>query len=288
MSARTAPRRRAAAACWRCCPPARSRAMRPSCSTAAAMTELLRELRGRADVVLVDAPPMLPVTDAMVLGTKVDAVVAVARARLASRPHLVALGRALDACAAPRLGFVFVGGTPDEAQEYGGYVGGDGSGRARCRIRPGAGDRTAVRVDAGLLVGRPSHPAPPAEALVEQARAQVGHVRPARQPVAARRVRTSPGRTTRRRGTCATRVRNLAARRAHGAALPARRGRVGRRRRRVPVLHRRPDHAHADGLPRGLRPHRLADADRAAVPAVLEPVRGAVGGAAQASTPARA
>jgi capsular exopolysaccharide synthesis family protein len=88
-----------------------------------AMTELLRELRGRADVVLVDAPPMLPVTDAMVLGTKVDAVVAVARARLASRPQLVALGRALEACAAPRLGFVFVGGVPEDAQEYGGYVG---------------------------------------------------------------------------------------------------------------------------------------------------------------------
>jgi Mrp family chromosome partitioning ATPase len=88
-----------------------------------AMTELLRELRGRADVVLVDVPPMLPVTDAMVLGTKVDAVVAVARARLASRPHLVAFGRALEACAAPRLGFVFVGGLADEAQEYGGYVG---------------------------------------------------------------------------------------------------------------------------------------------------------------------
>ncbi len=95
-----------------------------------AMTELLRELRGRADVVIVDAPPMLPVTDAMVLGTKVDAVVAVARARLASRPHLVALGRALDACAAPRLGFVFVGGAPDESQEYGGYLGGTAPGEA--------------------------------------------------------------------------------------------------------------------------------------------------------------
>ena len=95
-----------------------------------AMTELLRELRGRADVVIVDAPPMLPVTDAMVLGTKVDAVVAVARARLASRPHLVALGRALDACAAPRLGFVFVGGTQDESQEYGGYLGGTAPGEA--------------------------------------------------------------------------------------------------------------------------------------------------------------
>jgi non-specific protein-tyrosine kinase len=87
------------------------------------MTDLLRELRGRADVVLVDVPPMLPVTDAMVLGTKVDAAVAVARARLASRPHLVAFGRALEACAAPRLGFIFVGGVPDESQEYGGYLG---------------------------------------------------------------------------------------------------------------------------------------------------------------------
>jgi succinoglycan biosynthesis transport protein ExoP len=87
------------------------------------MTDLLRELRGRADVVLVDVPPMLPVTDAMVLGTKVDAAVAVARARLASRPHLVAFGRALEACAAPRLGFIFVGGMPDETQEYGGYLG---------------------------------------------------------------------------------------------------------------------------------------------------------------------
>jgi Mrp family chromosome partitioning ATPase/capsular polysaccharide biosynthesis protein len=88
-----------------------------------AMTELLRELRTRADVVLVDAPPMLPVTDAMVLGTKVDAVVVVARARLASRPQLVALGRALEACAAPRLGFVFVGGGADDTRKHGGYVG---------------------------------------------------------------------------------------------------------------------------------------------------------------------
>ena len=107
-----------------------------------AMTELLRELRGRADVVLVDAPPMLPVTDAMVLGTKVDAVVAVARARLASRPHLVALGRALDACAAPRLGFVFVGGTQDESQEYGGYLG--GTGPAEVMPHPGQARETEL------------------------------------------------------------------------------------------------------------------------------------------------
>jgi capsular exopolysaccharide synthesis family protein len=90
------------------------------------MAELLGELRGRADIVLIDAPPMLPVTDAMMLGSKVDGVIVVARARLASRPHMVALARALDACPAPTLGFLFTGVSVSEENEYGGYVGGGG------------------------------------------------------------------------------------------------------------------------------------------------------------------
>ena len=87
------------------------------------MTDLLVELRSRADIVLIDAPPMLPVTDAMVLGGRVDGVIVVARSRLASRPHMVALARALDACAAPALGFIFTGTSVAEENEYGGYVG---------------------------------------------------------------------------------------------------------------------------------------------------------------------
>jgi capsular exopolysaccharide synthesis family protein len=97
------------------------------------MSELLGELRGRADIVLIDAPPMLPVTDAMMLGSKVDGVVVVARARLASRPHMVALARALDACAAPTLGFLFTGVSVSEENEYGGYVGVGGAGLAHTR-----------------------------------------------------------------------------------------------------------------------------------------------------------
>ena len=88
-----------------------------------AMTELLAELRSRADVVLIDVPPILPVTDAMLVGTKVDGVVAVARSRLASRPHMVALARALESCAAPVLGFLFTGAPVGEDHEYGGLVG---------------------------------------------------------------------------------------------------------------------------------------------------------------------
>jgi capsular exopolysaccharide synthesis family protein len=97
------------------------------------MSELLGELRGRADIVLIDAPPMLPVTDAMMLGSKVDGVIVVARARLASRPHMVALARALDACAAPTLGFLFTGVAVSEENEYGGYVGVGGAGLAHTR-----------------------------------------------------------------------------------------------------------------------------------------------------------
>ena len=98
-----------------------------------AMAELLGELRGRADIVLIDAPPMLPVTDAMMLGAKVDGVIVVARARLASRPHMVALARALDACAAPTLGFLFTGVSVTEENEYGGYVGVGGAGLTQTR-----------------------------------------------------------------------------------------------------------------------------------------------------------
>jgi capsular exopolysaccharide synthesis family protein len=98
-----------------------------------AMSELLGELRGRADIVLIDAPPMLPVTDAMMLGSKVDGVIVVARARLASRPHMVAMARALDACAAPTLGFLFTGVAVSEENEYGGYVGVGGAGLSHTR-----------------------------------------------------------------------------------------------------------------------------------------------------------
>ncbi len=82
--------------------------------------ELLRALAGRADVVLVDAPAILPVSDAMVLATKVDGVVVVTRAGRDSRSAVVALRRALDNCPAPGLAFVFTGASPDGRNEYGG------------------------------------------------------------------------------------------------------------------------------------------------------------------------
>jgi capsular exopolysaccharide synthesis family protein len=83
-------------------------------------TDLLAALRQRADIVLIDAPAMLPVTDAMVLASRVDAVVLVSRARRASRPNIVALRRALDNCPAPALGFVFTNDSSGRRNDYGG------------------------------------------------------------------------------------------------------------------------------------------------------------------------
>ena len=98
----------------------------------------------------------------MMLGAKVDGVIVVARARLASRPHMVALARALDACAAPTLGFLFTGVSVSEENEYGGYVGSAEPACLRHGRRPESANCCESR--ARLFVGRPPHPASPVEA----------------------------------------------------------------------------------------------------------------------------
>jgi len=51
------------------------------------MEEVISTLRQRADIVLFDAPPVVAVTDAAVLGTKVDGVLLVVRAGRTRRDH---------------------------------------------------------------------------------------------------------------------------------------------------------------------------------------------------------
>jgi non-specific protein-tyrosine kinase len=60
----------------------------------AQMGTLLAELRSRADLVLVDAPPLLPVTDAAVLASACDGAVLVVRYGRATREQV---GRSLAA-----------------------------------------------------------------------------------------------------------------------------------------------------------------------------------------------
>jgi polysaccharide biosynthesis transport protein len=71
-----------------------------------ALAATLEQLRARADIVLLDAPPVLRVGDAMALTPVVDGVLVVVRFRAAHRSLLNELSRALDASPAPKLGFV--------------------------------------------------------------------------------------------------------------------------------------------------------------------------------------
>jgi Mrp family chromosome partitioning ATPase/capsular polysaccharide biosynthesis protein len=67
---------------------------------------ILHELSQRADLVLIDAPPLLHVGDAMTLSEKVDALFLVARLNVARRPMLDELRRLLATSLASPLGFV--------------------------------------------------------------------------------------------------------------------------------------------------------------------------------------
>jgi Mrp family chromosome partitioning ATPase len=87
------------------------------------LSELLGALHERFDVVLIDAPPLLHVGDAMVLSAKVDAIIVVARINLLRRPMLAEVRRLLESSPAQKLGFVVTGAQADDDYSYhgGGY-----------------------------------------------------------------------------------------------------------------------------------------------------------------------
>jgi succinoglycan biosynthesis transport protein ExoP len=70
------------------------------------LADVLAALRQRADLVLIDAPPMLTVGDATTLSARVDALIAVFRLRETPRAALVSFARQLEKCPAAKLGFV--------------------------------------------------------------------------------------------------------------------------------------------------------------------------------------
>jgi polysaccharide biosynthesis transport protein len=80
----------------------------------AGLTDALRKLRAYAEVVLVDAPPVLATGDAMALTGKVDAVLLVSRLGTLTRPTLQELARVLRRSPAPVLGLVATGAEVDE------------------------------------------------------------------------------------------------------------------------------------------------------------------------------
>jgi capsular exopolysaccharide synthesis family protein len=83
------------------------------------LTEVLARLEEGADLVLIDAPPILQVSDAMTLSTKVDGLMAIVRLPDIRRPVLDELRRVLDSAPVVKLGFVITGASADDAYGYG-------------------------------------------------------------------------------------------------------------------------------------------------------------------------
>ena len=83
------------------------------------LTEILTELSARMDLVLIDAPPILQVSDTMTLSAKVDAIVTLTRLPDIRRGALDELHRVLDAAPVVKLGFIVTGTSSDEAYGYG-------------------------------------------------------------------------------------------------------------------------------------------------------------------------
>lgn len=81
------------------------------------MAAILEELAASADVVLIDAPPVLPVTDAVVLSAAVDGAALVVRHAHSERGHVAEAGRRLTGVGAHLVGFVF-NGAPRPTEEY--------------------------------------------------------------------------------------------------------------------------------------------------------------------------
>ncbi|MCU1596081.1 MAG: Protein-tyrosine kinase [Frankiales bacterium] len=70
------------------------------------MQDLLRQLEGRADIVLIDAPPLLPVTDAAVLGTLTSGLVMLIRSNQTRREQVARAVATVNAVGATLLGGV--------------------------------------------------------------------------------------------------------------------------------------------------------------------------------------
>jgi polysaccharide biosynthesis transport protein len=85
------------------------------------VAELLEQVQERADVVLVDAPPMVAVGDAQALAAHVDALLVVVKFSFVRRRLLNELRRTLEMSAAPPLGFVLIESEGEEQQAYAGF-----------------------------------------------------------------------------------------------------------------------------------------------------------------------
>ena len=111
----------------------------------AVLADILAQLRGRADIVLVDAPPALHVGDAMTLSAKVDGILVVTRMNVVRRSMLNELSRQLSTIPTHVLGFIVTGAGKEEGYGYGpGYGYGRYSAEPDTHREKGPSKRSAV------------------------------------------------------------------------------------------------------------------------------------------------
>lgn len=83
-----------------------------------AMADLLRQIRDRFDMVIIDAPPLLPVTDAALLAAQADGAVLVVRHGRTTKAHLAQAVSRLHQVDTEPLGVV-LNMVPDQRRSYG-------------------------------------------------------------------------------------------------------------------------------------------------------------------------
>jgi Mrp family chromosome partitioning ATPase len=81
--------------------------------------EILDTLAEDADLVLVDSPPVLPVSDVLTLSREVDGILVVARAKVLTKSAMEDLRGQLAALSSPTLGVAFIGAKRDAGYGYG-------------------------------------------------------------------------------------------------------------------------------------------------------------------------
>jgi len=120
-------------------------------------TEVLGTLQMGADMVLLDSPPVLPVTDALVLSSRVDATLLVCALRATERREVVRSVELLNEVGASLVGAVLNGVSQESSDAYGyGYYRKGASSTAGQRSRPTEPVRSAATVRAGNDAARRS------------------------------------------------------------------------------------------------------------------------------------
>jgi succinoglycan biosynthesis transport protein ExoP len=112
----------------------------------AELSRVIEELRERADIVLIDSPPLFAVADAITLAAKVDGIIILTRLGVVRRRMLDELRRVLGSVPAAKLGFVVTEADLEAHSKYGyGYGYGYGYEQESDRERERSRDQRHVR-----------------------------------------------------------------------------------------------------------------------------------------------